>query len=37
MVPSILCKTLNANLALRASSEKGTILCAANPWGEKVG
>lgn len=34
MVPWTLCKILNANLALRASSEKGIILCAASPRGK---
>lgn len=34
MVPWTLCKILNANLALRAGSEKGIILCAASPRGK---
>lgn len=34
MVPWTLCKILTANLALRASSEKGVILCAASPRGK---
>lgn len=34
MVPWTLCKILNANLALRASSEKGITLCAASPRGK---
>lgn len=34
MVPWTLCKILNTNLALRASSEKGIILCAASPRGK---
>lgn len=35
MVPWTLCKILNANLALRASSEKGIILCIASQGGRE--
>lgn len=35
MVPWTLCKILNANLALRASSEKGIILCTASQGGRE--
>lgn len=34
MVLWTLCKILNANLALRACSEKGIVLCVASPRGK---